>query len=47
VGIGRPGGWAFHTPEGYQQFASEAGLQAAIDTGTVLALAADRLTAPA
>lgn len=47
VGIGRPGGWAFHTPEGYEQFASEAGLNAAIDTGTVLALAAERLTAPA
>ncbi|MFN8519632.1 MAG: M20/M25/M40 family metallo-hydrolase [Chloroflexota bacterium] len=47
VGIGRPGGWAFHTTEGYQQFASEAGLDAAVDTATVLALAAVRLTAPA
>jgi len=47
VGIGRPGGWAFHTTEGYEQFASEAGLEAAIDTATVLALATDRLTAPA
>lgn len=47
VGIGRPGGWAFHTPEGYEQFASAAGLEAAIDTATVLALAAERLTAPA
>lgn len=47
VGIGRPEGWAFHTQEGYEQFASDAGLQAAIDTGTVLALAAERLTAPA
>jgi metal-dependent amidase/aminoacylase/carboxypeptidase family protein len=47
VGIGRPGGWAFHTPEGYTQFASEAGLQAAVDTATVLALATERLTAPA
>jgi metal-dependent amidase/aminoacylase/carboxypeptidase family protein len=47
VGIGRPGGWAFHTPEGFEQFASEAGTDAAIDTATVLALAAERLTAPA
>ena len=47
VGVGRPGGWAFHTTEGYEQFASEAGLEAAVDTATVLALAADRLTAPA
>lgn len=47
VGVGRPGGWAFHTTEGYQQFASEAGLEAAVDTATVLALAAGRLTAPA
>lgn len=47
VGIGRPGGWAFHTAQGYQQFASEAGLEAAVDTATVLALAAERLTAPA
>ena len=47
VGIGRPEGWAFHTTEGYEQFASAAGLQAAIDTGTVIALAAERLTAPA
>jgi metal-dependent amidase/aminoacylase/carboxypeptidase family protein len=45
VGIGRPGGWAFHTTEGYEQFASEAGLDAAVDTATVLALAAERLTA--
>jgi metal-dependent amidase/aminoacylase/carboxypeptidase family protein len=47
VGIGRPGGWAFHTTEGYEQFASEAGLDAAVDTATVLALAAERLTGPA
>lgn len=47
LGVGRPGGWAFHTTEGYGQFASEAGLQAALDTATVLALATDRLTAPA
>ncbi len=46
VGVGRPGGWAFHTPEGYAQFSSDAGLDAAVDTATVLALAAERLTAP-
>lgn len=47
VGIGRPGGWAFHTTEGFEQFDSAAGLEAAVDLGTVLALAAERLTAPA
>jgi metal-dependent amidase/aminoacylase/carboxypeptidase family protein len=47
IGLGRPGGWAFHTPEGAAQFASEAGLQASLDLGTVLALATDRLTTPA
>ncbi len=46
VGVGRPGGWAFHTTEGYDQFASPAGLAAAVDTATVLALATERLTAP-
>lgn len=47
IGLGRPGGWAFHTPEGAAQFASEAGIQASLDLGTVLALATARLTAPA
>jgi metal-dependent amidase/aminoacylase/carboxypeptidase family protein len=47
VGLGRPGGWAFHTPEGAAQFASEAGVQAGVDVAVVLALAAERLTAPA
>lgn len=46
IGLGRPGGWAFHTPEGAAQFASEAGLQASLDLGTVLALATARLSAP-
>jgi metal-dependent amidase/aminoacylase/carboxypeptidase family protein len=46
VGIGRPGGWAFHTPEGAQQFASDDGVLAGLDVATVLALAAERLTAP-
>lgn len=47
IGLGRPGGWAFHTPEGAAQFASEDGVQASVDLGTVLALATVRLTAPA
>lgn len=46
IGLGRPGGWSFHTLEGAAQFASEAGLQAGLDLATVLALAAERLTAP-
>ncbi len=46
IGLGRPGGWAFHTPEGAVQFASEAGLEAALDVATVLALASERLMAP-
>ncbi len=44
VGVGRPGGWAFHTPLGEQQFASDAGTAAASDIAGVLALAAIRLT---
>ncbi|MCY7418807.1 MAG: M20/M25/M40 family metallo-hydrolase [Chloroflexi bacterium] len=47
VGVGRPGGWAFHTPDGALQFASADGLQAGLDVATVLALAAERLTASA
>ncbi len=45
VGVGRPGGWSFHTPEGATQFASDDGVQAGLDVATVLALAAERLTA--
>jgi hypothetical protein len=44
IGLGRPGGWSFHTPEGAAQFASEDGVQAALDVATVVALAAARLT---
>ncbi len=47
VGVGRPGGWSFHTPDGAAQFASDDGVQAGLDVATVLALAAERLTAPA
>lgn len=46
VGLGRPGGWAFHLPEGAVQFASEEGVAAAIDVAEVLALAAHRLVQP-
>jgi metal-dependent amidase/aminoacylase/carboxypeptidase family protein len=44
VGVGRPGGWAFHTDEGAAQFASPAGVDVAVETATVLALAAARLS---
>ena len=47
IGIGRPEGWAFHSDEGAAQFASPAGLDAARDMATVLALAAVRLGEPA
>jgi metal-dependent amidase/aminoacylase/carboxypeptidase family protein len=43
VGIGRPGGWAFHTDEGAAQFAAD-GIEAALTTAQVLALAFTRLT---
>ena len=46
IGLGRPGGWSFHTPEGAAQFASEDGLDAAMDVATVLALSALRLSTP-
>ncbi|MQA73812.1 MAG: M20/M25/M40 family metallo-hydrolase [Solirubrobacterales bacterium] len=38
IGIGRPGGWEFHTDEGARQFASPAGVEAALATASVLAL---------
>jgi metal-dependent amidase/aminoacylase/carboxypeptidase family protein len=44
IGIGRPGGWAFHSDEGAKQFASAEGEQAATAVAQVLALAAARLT---
>lgn len=46
IGVGRPGGWSFHTPAGADEFASEHGVQAGFDVATVLALAVTRLTAP-
>jgi metal-dependent amidase/aminoacylase/carboxypeptidase family protein len=44
IGIGRPGGWAFHTSLGERQFGSEDGVTAALAMAEVLALAAGRLT---
>ena len=45
IGIGRPGGWAFHTDEGAAQFAAE-GEEAVTAIARILALASARLTAP-
>jgi len=40
IGVGRKGGWAFHTDEGAAQFASSDGEAAALTIARVLALAA-------
>jgi hypothetical protein len=45
IGIGRPGGWAFHTDEGAEQFAQD-GEECALSIARVLALSAARLLAP-
>ena len=42
IGIGRPGGWAFHTDEGAAQFAAD-GIDAALTMARVLALVVIRL----
>jgi metal-dependent amidase/aminoacylase/carboxypeptidase family protein len=47
MGVGRDGGWAFHTDEGAAQFASEDGVQATLTIARVLALSAVRLSEPA
>jgi metal-dependent amidase/aminoacylase/carboxypeptidase family protein len=47
IGVGRPGGWAFHTPLGEREFGSEDGVAAAMTMAQVLALSAARLAAPA
>ena len=44
IGVGREGGWAFHTDEGASQFASSDGEAAALTIAQVLALAAAELT---
>jgi len=46
IGVGREGGWAFHTDEGAAQFASPDGEAAALTIAQVLALAAVELTEP-
>jgi len=46
IGVGRPGGWKFHTEEGAREFAGPDGEEAALAVARVLALAAARLTEP-
>ena len=46
IGVGRPGGWAFHTNEGAAEFASQDGEDAALTIAQVLALAAVELCEP-
>ncbi len=43
IGVGREGGWAFHTDEGASQFASSDGEAAGLTIARVLALAVARL----
>ena len=46
IGVGRDGGWSFHTDEGAAQFASPAGEEAALTIARVLALVAVDLAEP-
>ena len=46
IGVGRDGGWAFHTDQGAEQFASPDGEAAGLTIARVLALAAARLSDP-
>jgi metal-dependent amidase/aminoacylase/carboxypeptidase family protein len=46
IGVGRSGGWAFHTDQGAAQFASQDGDDAALTIAQVLALAAVELCVP-
>jgi metal-dependent amidase/aminoacylase/carboxypeptidase family protein len=46
IGVGREGGWAFHTDRGAKEFASDDGEQAGRTIARVLALAAARLSHP-
>jgi metal-dependent amidase/aminoacylase/carboxypeptidase family protein len=45
IGIGRPGGWAFHTDEGAEQFARD-GEECALSIARVLSLTSARLLEP-
>jgi len=47
IGVGRPGGWLFHTDEGARQFAGPDGEEAALGIARVMALAARTLSEPA
>jgi metal-dependent amidase/aminoacylase/carboxypeptidase family protein len=47
IGVGRPGGWKFHTDEGAAEFASADGEAAATTVAQVLALAALEILDPA
>jgi metal-dependent amidase/aminoacylase/carboxypeptidase family protein len=44
IGVGRPGGWSFHTAEGAREFASADAMDCALDIARVLALTVVRLT---
>jgi metal-dependent amidase/aminoacylase/carboxypeptidase family protein len=44
IGVGRPGGWSYHTDAGTEQFASPAGVEIAMGIARVLALSAARLS---
>ena len=44
IGVGREGGWAFHTDKGADQFASRDGEEAGLTLAQVLALTAAKLT---
>ena len=46
IGIGRPGGWRFHTDEGAREFAGPDGEAVAMGVARVLAAAAIRLAEP-
>ncbi len=46
IGVGRAGGWDFHTDDGAAQFASTEGVEAATTIAQVLALAAADLVEP-
>lgn len=47
IGVGRDGGWSFHTDAGAEQFAGPDGARAARGVARVLALSASRLTVAA
>ncbi len=45
IGVGEPGGWAFHTPAGAEQFATDAGRRTAETLAGVVALSCAELLA--